>query len=70
LYFSHIQLVKAHSPFLGYVLVFNTSIFLFLTEMSFFENQKLEHLIIFKWRVGVGVEDKSFNLSHSEKEQQ
>jgi len=38
--------------------------------MSFFENQKTEHLIIFKWRVEVGVEDKSFNLFHSEKEQQ
>ena len=38
--------------------------------MSFFENQKPEHLIIFKWRVEVGVEDKSFNVSHSEKKQQ
>jgi hypothetical protein len=38
--------------------------------VPFFENQKPEHLIIFKWRVRMGVDDISFNLSQSEKEQQ
>ena len=32
--------------------------------MPFFENQKPEHLIIFEWMVGV--EGKSFYLSHSQ----